>query len=255
MNRRRAVQEEQYAFPYHHIPSWENDEFSQVRYWSWGFHYLGGIRLVLEQLEGLPFDSLVDFGCGDGRFLEEVARRHPSAELLGVDHSERAIAFARAFSPDLEFRAVNLIDEGLDDRFDVVTCIEVLEHIPPPEVEGVVQSAHRCLTEGGHLIVTVPHVNKPVNPKHFQHFSSDSLTNALRPHFEPLRFIPFDRRSRWVRPLATLIGGKGEIVVVTWPPALKLFFHIYHRYFGAECAESECTRIAVVAKKVEPRDR
>lgn len=70
----QQIQEDQYDYPYHYIPRVENGQFSQSQYWSWGMHYLGGIQLILEQIDSYSFDSLIDVGCGDGRFLRELAR-------------------------------------------------------------------------------------------------------------------------------------------------------------------------------------
>ncbi len=46
--------------------------FSQLRHWSWGYRYLGRLQVVFDLLDGLEFDSLLDVGCGDGRFLREA---------------------------------------------------------------------------------------------------------------------------------------------------------------------------------------
>ncbi|MBC8252913.1 MAG: anion permease, partial [Ardenticatenia bacterium] len=82
-----VLQDREYAYPYHYIPTWENGQFSQVQYWSWGYRYLGGIQVVLDQLRKLSFETLVDIGCGDGRFLREAKARFPEARMLGVDYS------------------------------------------------------------------------------------------------------------------------------------------------------------------------
>ncbi len=63
----QLTQEEQYTYPYHHIPSWEANSFAQNQYWSWGFRYLGGLKVVMDALEGIDFKSIIDIGCGDGR--------------------------------------------------------------------------------------------------------------------------------------------------------------------------------------------
>ncbi len=90
----QQIQEAQYDYTYHYIPHVKNGQFSQSQYWSWGMHYLGGIQLVLEQINSYSFDSLIDVGCGDGRFLRELATEYPSVDTLGIDYSERSIAMA-----------------------------------------------------------------------------------------------------------------------------------------------------------------
>ena len=90
----QEIQEAEYGYPYHHIPQWTNGFFSQTHHWSWGFRYLGGMQVVMDLLEQEEFGSLVDIGCGDGRFLCEIARQYPNKHIAGVDYSERAIRLA-----------------------------------------------------------------------------------------------------------------------------------------------------------------
>lgn len=52
-------QEGQYIIPYHYIPDVDADGFSQTVTWSWGLRYLGGIKLILSQLEKNDFGSLI----------------------------------------------------------------------------------------------------------------------------------------------------------------------------------------------------
>lgn len=79
------IQEAQYKYPYHYIPRVADGCFSQLQYWSWGMHYLGGMEVVLNQINSWTFDSLVDVGCGDGRFLRELAAERPAIDTLGID--------------------------------------------------------------------------------------------------------------------------------------------------------------------------
>src|SRR3954449_3553400 len=74
---KQTIQESEYEFPYHYIPTLVNGNFSQVRKLRWGYEYLSYLRFVLSTLEKLQFNSLLDVGCGEGRFLSEVAKRFP----------------------------------------------------------------------------------------------------------------------------------------------------------------------------------
>src|SRR5512135_225184 len=109
------LQEAQYSFPYHHIPSVQKAKFSPVRYWSWGFRYLGGIQLVLDQLENTQFSSLIDIGCGDGRLLREIASHYGEKHLLGIDASTRAIQLAQALNPGVRYQTIDLFNESIPE--------------------------------------------------------------------------------------------------------------------------------------------
>jgi len=248
----QQIQEDQYEFPYHYIPSDGDSDFSQTRFWSWGFRYLGGIRVVLDHLEDVTFDSLIDVGCGDGRFLRELHERYPNGDSLGVDYSERPIRLARAMNPGLEFETADIIDDEIDGEFEAMTSIEVLEHIPPADLPEFVEAMGDLLVADGTLILTVPHENKDVRglDKHYQHFDSGSLASALEPTFTVSEFVYFDTQASYViDAFERLLGWNGDNYLITNQRILNLFYRTYvDRYLYAD-TEAECARIAAVCRK------
>lgn len=243
------IQESQYSFPYHYIPELRPGKFSGIRYWSWSHRYLGGIQLVLDLLAKEDFASLVDVGCGDGRFLREVAQTYAGKRLLGVDISEQAIRFARAFNPGIEFMAQDVTVSALPHRFDVATLVEVLEHIPPAKLDDFVSAVARCLRKNGRLVATVPHRNKPLIKKHHQHFTAENLLAALNPHFKDFVVIPFDvspSRAPLVYLIDRILGSKGKWLLLANPRLLHLFYAWYIKRYLYARDESQCERLAVV---------
>lgn len=244
-------QEAEYAFPYHYIPELGQRGLTLARHWPWGFRYLGGIEVVLDQLAKAPFSSMIDVGCGDGRFLPEVKRRFPDAKLLGIDYSERAIRLAQALHPEIEYRTVDLFEQNVGGLFDVATLVEVIEHIPPARLPEFVRAVAACVKDGGRAIVTVPHANKPLAKKHFQHFTSDSLRAVLAPHFRTIEMIPFDVRAR--TPMAWLVervlGAKGDFFLLTNRRLLGTLFDVYRTRLLYAPNEASCLRLAAVCAK------
>jgi len=127
MDKSQLIQDSQYSYPYHYIPTLGDNVFSQVQYWSWGFRYMGGLQIVIDQLKDRQFESLVDVGCGDGRLLKELTLLYPEKRLLGVDYSQRAILLAQALNPSLDYDVVDIIENPLLERFDVVTLVTLLQ--------------------------------------------------------------------------------------------------------------------------------
>jgi SAM-dependent methyltransferase len=256
MERKQEIQDEQYKYPYHYIPSWGNNDFSQTHHWSWGYRYLGGVKVVLDQLRKHSFDSLVDIGCGDGRFLKEVAATYPNIRTLGIDYSERAIRLAQALNPELRYDVRNITDEPLDDVFDVAILIEVLEHIPPSDIDAFVAGVHGALCDRGTLILTVPHTNSSLAPKHYQHFNSVDLQDILGPYFGKIKTIPFDAHPGKMRLLERfpmsisrrLLGGEGSHFIVTNSWMNRFFFELYIKNYLYDIGEEKCARICVVAE-------
>jgi SAM-dependent methyltransferase len=251
-DRQTRAQEGEYAFPYHYIPTLKGSKFSSTRHWDWGFRYLGGMQLALDQLADAKFAALIDIGCGDGRFLREVAAHYPAKRLLGVDASERAVRLANALNPDLEYRALDIVKDGVPEKFDAATLIEVIEHIPPaglPEFIGVVAGV---LSDGGRLVLTVPHRNKALIEKHYQHFTGAQLEALLAPHFSDIHLIPFDvpaKRAPAMWLIERLLGAKGKWFLLTNARLLYLFYRLYLKRYLYAGSETRCERIAVVGTK------
>ncbi len=248
-NKKQKIQEAQYAYPYHYIPMWGNGRFSQVHYWPWGFRYLGGIQVVLDQLKQLSFNSLIDIGCGDGRFLREVYQQYPGKTLLGIDYSERAIQISRLMNPDLDYRCTDIINNPINKRFDLATMIEVLEHILPDDLGQFLQAAAKLINNQGWLILTVPHENKKLSDKHHQHFNSQKLCNTLEQYFKDFSFIPFDTKSKMFQLLHRIIGGNGDHFIITNSWLLSWFYRLYKNRYLYTRNESRCMRIAVICRK------
>jgi ubiquinone/menaquinone biosynthesis C-methylase UbiE len=113
----------------------------------------------------LPCASLLDAGCGDGRYFHVIAADPPTERLAGCDISERILATARetASRLGLEPELVRANVESLpfeDDSFDLVFCTQVLEHLLSP-AEGVRELA-RVLRPGGVLLLSADHAQNTV---------------------------------------------------------------------------------------------
>jgi SAM-dependent methyltransferase len=245
-------QEEQYRLPYHYVPVLKEGRFAQHYYWHWGFRYLGGIQLVIDQLRRVQFKSLVDIGCGDGRFLHELRQAYPDKRLCGVDTSPRAIGLASALNPDLSFSCRDICAASPEERFDTGTLIEVLEHIEPPRLGEFLDATQRMLASNHILIITVPHLNKPLVAKHYQHFDEARLRHLLSARYSRLEFIPFDA-PLWRCPMLwcfnKLLGGRGKFFLVTERKLWFWFYSLYLRRCLYVPDERTCERMAVICRE------
>src|SRR5207249_9778896 len=86
-------------------------------------------RIVLNWLKGLSFYSILDAGCGTGVLLQTICERYPHVQLTGSEYSSQGMEFARKRLPNAEFRTLDLSKECLQQKFDLITCIDVLEKI------------------------------------------------------------------------------------------------------------------------------
>lgn len=106
---------------------------------------------------------LLDIGCGGGILSEAMARR--GARVTGIDLGAAPLAVARLHllesGLDVNYEQVSAEDHAAAHAgdYDVVTCLEMLEHVPDPA--SVLQACAQLLKPGGHLFVST--INR--NPK------------------------------------------------------------------------------------------
>ena len=241
----QSIQEDEYAFPYHYLADGGRG-FVQVRHDAWGINYLATIDYLIERLRNERFQSVIDVGCGDGRFTRDLHCAFPNARVLGVDFSNRAVALAQAMVPEVEYRRAD-ITKDLGERFDLAVLMEVYEHIPPEACPAFVNGLADRLNENGILYVTVPHTNKPVEPKHYRHFTISSLTAEFKDHFEILEAIPIEKRS-FRKKLIDLVFTN-PLFVLNNRTIGGLLYRFYRKRLFLVNDERQCQRIILRLRK------
>ncbi|MBK7535690.1 MAG: class I SAM-dependent methyltransferase [Myxococcales bacterium] len=204
---RFALQDAQYEFPYHYLPHLHEGHVRRSRSLRWGREYLCYLLFLVEKIRQLEPKTLLDVGCGDGRLLSLLVEVVP--ECHGVDLSPAAIRFARAFVPRAS--VAELDASQLSRTFEVVTAIEVLEHVPDPAVPAFLRTlAERC-QPGGTVIVSVPTRNVQLTAKHYRHYDEALLRQHLKDSGAPLKVQELDyvyRQPTWLRTLERAIDNR-----------------------------------------------
>ncbi len=108
--------------------------------------YLSEVRRVAKN-GGL----LLDVGCAYGSFLREAA---PHFTAHGCDVSAHAVEVAQKRVPSAQIFQSDLLGIETMTRYDVITCFDVLEHIPA--IDQALIHLHKLLKPGGSLIITMP---------------------------------------------------------------------------------------------------
>ncbi len=130
-------------------------------------HQINPLRLDwIDQRARISGKRALDVGCGGGILADAMARR--GANVLGIDLSVKALRVAtlhalEANTPGVEYRevAAEALAVELPGQFDVVTCMEMLEHVPDPA--SVVAACATLAKPGGWLFFST--INR--NPKSF----------------------------------------------------------------------------------------
>lgn len=122
-------------------------------------------------------DSVIDVGCGTGRLLHELVTRAAPGRVVGIDHAGSGVQRAGELVPSGEFHVADLYDLRLDERFDLVLCTEVLEHVPDPET-AVERLVRLCDTSGA-ILITVPDGATDTWEGHVNYWNETELVGFL----------------------------------------------------------------------------
>jgi 2-polyprenyl-3-methyl-5-hydroxy-6-metoxy-1,4-benzoquinol methylase len=160
---------------------------------------MGGFERTLDELfDRAAPSSLLDVGCGEGVLVHRWAQRLGERRVVGIDLQEESIqaGWAERQAPNLEYRTMEADSLPFAaGEFDLVSAIEVLEHLPDPE--RTLAEMARCAER--HLLVSVPHeplwralnmargayISQLGNtPGHLNHWSKRSFVRLLSRHGE-----------------------------------------------------------------------
>ena len=152
----------------------EIDKFQSIasRWWDREsefkpLHEINPIRVayIERQAQGIEGKRILDVGCGGGILAEALALK--GASVTGIDMAELSLKVARlhlhesALEIDYQLSTVETFAEHNEAQFDIVTCLELLEHVPDPA--SIINSATRLLKPDGVMFLST--INR--NPKAF----------------------------------------------------------------------------------------
>ena len=173
-------------------------------------HEINPLRLAwIEELAPLAGKRVLDVGCGGGILAEAMARR--AAHVTGIDLAAKPLGVARLHAleqgvENLDYREVATESLAAEQpaAFDVVTCMEMLEHVPDPA--SVVQACARLARPGGWVFFST--LNR--NPKSFLFaiVGAEYVLRLLpRGTHEYARFIRPSELARWCRDAGLVPGA------------------------------------------------
>ena len=129
-------------------------------------HDINPLRLdYIDRQAGLAGKKVLDVGCGGGILAEAMASR--GAEVTGIDLGEAPLSVAELHllesGESVEYRriAAEELAEEMPEHFDIVTCMEMLEHVPDPS--SIIRACSRLVKPEGHVFFST--LNR--NPKSF----------------------------------------------------------------------------------------
>jgi len=164
-------------------------------------HDINPLRLnYINDRVGLSGKTVLDIGCGGGILAESMAAH--GASVTGIDLGEAPLAVAklhlRESGQKVEYLRVSAEDLAAErpESFDVVTCMEMLEHVPDPS--SIISACARLVKPGGQVFFST--INR--NPKSwlFAIVGAEYVLNLLpKGTHEYMKFIKPSELERWAR--------------------------------------------------------
>ncbi len=186
----------------------ELNKFSELAHKWWDkssefkpLHDINPLRLnYIDQAVSLSGKTVLDVGCGGGILSESMAQK--GATVTGIDLGEKALKVAQLHSlesgitVDYQLIAVEALAEKQPASFDVVTCLEMLEHVP--NSASIVSACAKLVKPGGHVFFST--INR--NPKSylFAVIGAEYVLNMLpRGTHDYTKFIKPSELASWMR--------------------------------------------------------
>ena len=185
-------------------------------------HDINPLRLnFIDERTQLAGKKVIDVGCGGGILAESMAQR--GAAVTGIDMGEAPLSVAKLHSlesgVEVDYQQINAetLAEQKAEQFDVVTCMEMLEHVPEPG--SVIEACAQLVKPGGHVFLST--LNR--NPKSFLFaiVGAEYLLRLLpRGTHEYQKFIKPSELSGWARQASLNVS---EITGMSYNPFTRTY--------------------------------
>ena len=207
----------------------EVEKFNKIAHKWWDpssefkpLHDINPLRVnYINDLFPLNEKNILDVGCGGGILAESMARL--GGNVTGIDQSEIAIKIAKLHAKEnnlsIDYKLLNIEDFLKKDtsKFDVITCLEMIEHVPDPA--SIITSCAKKLKKNGRLYVST--INRNLKAFLFAIVGAEYILNLLPKgthHYD--KFIKPSEVQSWANSLNMNISN---ITGMTYNPFLKKY--------------------------------
>ncbi len=165
-------------------------------------HEINPLRLdyIIQHANGLANKKIIDIGCGGGILADSMSKI--GGAVTGIDMGEAPLSVAKLHQLEsgqkVEYRQITAeqIAEEHPSQYDVVTCMEMLEHVPDPE--SVIQACAKLVKPGGDLFVST--INRTAKAFAFAIVGAEYVLQMLpKGTHQYEKFIKPSEIGRWAR--------------------------------------------------------
>jgi len=185
-------------------------------------HEINPLRLdYIEKRAGLSGQRIVDVGCGGGILAESMAAK--GADVLGIDMGETPLSVAKLHKlesgVELEYRqcTAETLAEEMPGSFDVVTCMEMLEHVPEPA--SVIKACATLVKPGGKVFFST--INRNMKAYLFAIVGAEYVLQMLpKGTHDYAKFIRPSEMESWAREAGLQFS---DMTGMTYNPLTKTY--------------------------------
>ncbi|MBK6617024.1 MAG: bifunctional 2-polyprenyl-6-hydroxyphenol methylase/3-demethylubiquinol 3-O-methyltransferase UbiG [Nitrosomonas sp.] len=207
----------------------ELEKFSQLAHRWWDpqsefkpLHEINPLRLnYIDDIAHIKGKNTIDVGCGGGILSEAMATR--GAVVTGIDLSDKALKVAKLHLLEsghhVDYRKITVESMAAEypHQYDIVTCMEMLEHVPNPA--SVIQSCARLAKPNGWVFFST--LNRNLKSYLYAIIGAEYILNLLpRGTHEYARFIKPAELARMARSAGLTDAG---IIGMTYNPITKVY--------------------------------
>jgi 2-polyprenyl-6-hydroxyphenyl methylase/3-demethylubiquinone-9 3-methyltransferase len=207
----------------------ELEKFSALAHRWWDpesefkpLHQINPLRLDwIDRIAALAGKSALDIGCGGGILAEAMARR--GAKVKGIDLSDRALKVAQLHLHEsalaVEYEAISAEDLAARSSaaYDVVTCMELLEHVPDPG--STVRACAGLARKGGQVFFST--INRNLKSYAFAVIGAEYILKLLpKGTHDYMKFIKPSELARHCRDAGLEVR---EIIGMSYNPLTRVY--------------------------------
>lgn len=207
----------------------ELEKFSELAHRWWDpnsefrpLHEINPLRLDwIDRHAAIAGKKVLDVGCGGGLLSEAMASR--GATVTGIDLSEKALGVARLHllesgrSVDYRYLSAEELAAQEAGSYDVVTCMEMLEHVPNPA--STIASCAALVKPGGHVFFST--INRNAKAYVFAVLGAEYILQLLpKGTHDYAKFIKPSELSRWAKSVDLELN---ELIGMSYNPFAKSY--------------------------------